>query len=280
MKLILLRRLTQMTVIVLFCILPWLNAAGFYHLSGSLFAFDFFGLPFADPASALQAAAGALSSGMFVGSMLCFGTLLALFVALVLGRIFCGWLCPYGFFSEMVLALRRKLLPAKQDKWSAKIAWLSRIIILLAGLVLVFFWGYPLISLLSMPGELSLLPLDLWAGAALSAIILACALPLLALVLEFVFGKRLWCRYVCPQSALLGAAAGLLPKKAPGLRIVYDAHKCTCGKESPCRQACGMGLNPRKKNGPERRDCMMCGDCVSVCASYGQALGWRGKKGN
>lgn len=276
--LLLLRRLTQMAIIVLFCVLPWLNAAGFYYLSGSLFAFDFLGLPFADPASAMQAVAGAVRSGIFVGPLLWLGALLALAAAFLLGRIFCGWLCPYGFFSEMVFALRQKLSPAKKDKWSAKIAWLSRVIIFLAGLVAVFFWGYPFIGLISMPGELSLLPLDLWASASLSAILLVCTLPLLALALEFAFGKRLWCRYVCPQSVLLGASAGLLPEKCPGLRVDYDVHKCTCGKESPCRAACSLALNPRKKNGPERRDCMMCGDCLRVCASYGQALSWRGKK--
>ena len=73
-----------------------------------------------------------------------------------------------------------------------------------------------------------------------------------------------------------GAAAQCLPAKAPGLRIGWQAANCTCKGKAPCQQACSLELNPRRKGGPERRDCTHCGDCVNTCASYGKALEWRG----
>ena len=48
-RLLRLRRLMQVAVLLLLAALPWLNRDGFTGMKGSLFAFDFFGLPFADP---------------------------------------------------------------------------------------------------------------------------------------------------------------------------------------------------------------------------------------
>ena len=53
-RLLRLRRLVQVAVLLLLAALPWLNRDGFTGMKGSLFAFDFFGLPFADPLDAVQ----------------------------------------------------------------------------------------------------------------------------------------------------------------------------------------------------------------------------------
>ena len=45
-RLLRLRRLVQVAVLLLLAALPWLNRDGFTGMKGSLFAFDFFGLPF------------------------------------------------------------------------------------------------------------------------------------------------------------------------------------------------------------------------------------------
>ena len=52
-RLLRLRRLVQVAVLLLLAALPWLNRDGFTGMKGSLFAFDFFGLPFADPLGAV-----------------------------------------------------------------------------------------------------------------------------------------------------------------------------------------------------------------------------------
>lgn len=269
------RHIAQVAVISLFCALPWLNAHEINSVSGSLFAFDISGFPFADPANALQAMAGGVSIGVFPLRMICLGALMALLVALCLGRIFCGWLCPYGFFSEILFALRGKFFKNRKSASDANSAYWGKTGIVIAGLLAMALFGYPLISLLSFPGDLSLAPLLIWQGAPFFPLASVFILPCAVLALEFIFGRRLWCGYICPQSVLLGAAAWILPKKIPGLRIRWNAKKCVCGKNSPCRDACSLGLDPRKKEGPNRRDCLMCGACLKTCDHYGKALKWK-----
>ena len=95
------RRCAQTLTALVFCLLPWLNAPGahqFTLISGSLFALDLGGLPFADPVAALQVAVG----GFAPAPRLLLGAVLSLGLALLLGRVFCSWICPYGFFSELV----------------------------------------------------------------------------------------------------------------------------------------------------------------------------------
>ena len=272
MRLIAMRRAAQLLVVAGLCALPWVNAAGWRGVSGSFFALDFLGIPFADPVGAAQVAAmGFLPAGRLLG-----GALLSLGLALLLGRVFCSWVCPYGLLSELVYTLRWRQSVARLV---VRQAFWGKILLLVLGLVAALGVGFPVLGIVSLPGELSLLPVLAWQGDEAWALLGAAAVPLVALLLEFATGKRLWCRFVCPQSVLLGAAAKCLPKSVRGLRINWRAEKCTCKGKAPCQQACSLDLNPRRKGGPERHDCTHCGDCVSTCAAYGKALGWAAKEG-
>ena len=272
MRLIAVRRAVQILAVAGLCVLPWVNAAGWRGVSGSFFALDFLGIPFADPVGAAQVAAmGFLPAGWLLA-----GALLSLGLALLLGRVFCSWVCPSGLLSELVYALRWRRSGARLV---VRQAFWGKILLLVLGLVAALGVGFPVLGIVSLPGELSLLPVLAWQGDEAWALLGAAAVPLVALLMEFATGKRLWCRFVCPQSVLLGAAAKCLPKGAPGLRIDWQAGKCTCKGKAPCQQACSLDLNPRCKGGPERHDCTHCGDCVSTCAAYGKALGWAAKEG-
>lgn len=269
----LLRRLAQLGVFAGFCALPWLTAKGF-GAGGSLFALDLWGLPFADPAAALQTA---ICGGPELNALLV-GALLALLLALLLGRVFCSWICPYGLLSELERSLRsllRRRETAAASRQALRWSFLGKAVLLALCILCMALWGFPLLGLISLPGELSLLPLLHWQGATLWALFGAALVPILALAAELWTGKRLWCRFVCPQSVMLGAAAHLLPQKAPGLRIAWQPNSCSCKKESPCAAACPLALNPRHIKGPSRRDCTLCGDCLKACAKHGGALGLR-----
>ena len=126
-RLLRLRRLVQVAVLLLLAALPWLNRDGFTGMKGSLFAFDFFGLPFADPLGAVQIGL----SGIIPGWRLIAGALVVLAVALCLGRIFCSWLCPFGFLSELVHAIR-----GRRPQKPLKHGFRSRAVIALIGLAL------------------------------------------------------------------------------------------------------------------------------------------------
>lgn len=265
------RHTVQCLVTALFCWLPFMNGQETLWLSGSLFAFDFAGIPFADPVFMVQGALGALVSGVEPGARIVLGGLLALLVALMLGRVFCSWLCPYGLFSEMIAAVRT--VPDGRAGRLQKRAFATRVLLLLHGLGFVLVASHPLLSLISLPGQMSLLPqavLEWTKHPEYAASLLGLAgIPAGALLLELVTGKRLWCRYLCPQSVLLGLAARCLPAAVPGLRLAWSASRCTCKGKAPCQAACRLGCNPRKI---ERRDCTHCGDCVKICDKHGRAL--------
>lgn len=260
------RRACQLAVIALFIALPLLNQHGWHYIQGTLFAFNLWKVPFADPASAAQV----LASGQWPIWSYLGGAALSLVIAFFLGRIFCGWLCPYGLFSEVLHGIRvknNKIMPREERKW----LWYSKCFLLIIGLPAGAVLAWPVITSLSMPGQLSLVPLTCLYGME-GALFSLALIPAAALLAETISGRRLWCQYICPQSVLLGLAGRMLPQKMPGLRISWNASACDCGKAAPCARACTMNLNPRHKNGPPRRDCTMCGDCVEACKQCGKSL--------
>lgn len=262
------RRICQTSVLLILCLLPWLNLRGFHEIRGSLFALDVFGFPFADPASASQAIVAGGMHGVPPLASLYAGACVSLLLALFCGRVFCGWLCPYGLFSELFSMPRKK-----EAGWAKNAFWLKTGVTFIAIIIAAIF-AWPLITILSMPGQISLIPFFAFEGVTIGATLSLLAIPLAALLVELWAGSRLWCKYICPQSVFLGFSSWSLPAKVPGLRIGWNAKNCSCGKNSPCREACGLNLNPRRRNGPPRRDCQMCGGCVAECQKYGKALDW------
>ena len=265
MRLLRLRRLVQVAALALLAATPWLSRGGFTGMKGSLFAFDFFGWPFADPLGPVQM----LLSGMAPGWRLAAGGGAALLLALCLGRVFCSWLCPFGLLSEAAQGLRSKAAPPKPAKHSFR----SRAAVMLAGLTLAALLGFPLLNQLSLPGGFSLglitaaAPLSDKAILSLETRILFFALPflpvLLVLAAEIVTGKRLWCRWVCPQSVLLSLMARL--PLAP--RLQRSLSRCTCKNGAhACRAACPLGLDPRNPRSASPLECTNCGACVLACS--------------
>lgn len=311
------RHLVQILVILLFAILPWLNRQGLEQISGSLFAFDLAGIPFADPVAGVQAFVAAIIAGSSPGWRILAGAGLALGIAFFLGRVFCSWICPYGFLSEILHKARKagdgNSSPAIAGKAVANRVFAAKAGLALLALAIVCLGFFPALTLISMPGQLSILSLqihenlhvsakmaqsasDLAGASAASGLADAFFLPMLAgacgllllpclvLLAELVSGQRLWCRFACPQSVLLGLAARLLPRKVPGLRIAWQPRLCNCGKDKdcsrpakmPCQAACDLACDPRHANGPERRDCTACGACLTSCQKDGNgALEWR-----
>ena len=97
----------------------------------------------------------------------------------------------------------------------------------------------PLLNQLSLPGWYSRI-FQTWFNQHKAAL-LGLALIALALGAEAYSGRRLWCRYVCPQSVLLNLIHRLSPF---GLRVRFDASRCRCGKGGDtCASAC-TGCSP------------------------------------
>lgn len=267
-----LRRLSRWGVVGVFCALPWLNAAGLHGISGSLFALDIFGWPFGDPVALLQV----LASGERPAAGLLWGGGSSLALAFFMGRVFCGWICPYGLLSEGVAALGMR---ARAACVSGRGEFAARLVVLTAGMLLVW-CGVPALTLLSFPGTISLAPLFVRLDGVSARFFDLLVIPGMALILEALTGERLWCRFVCPQGLLLGCAAwlGRLCQRRGAflpLSVHWHSGRCSCKGESPCRAVCTLRLQPRRKEGPDALRCSRCGDCIEVCAQKGRALRWK-----
>ncbi|MEG2172028.1 MAG: 4Fe-4S binding protein [Desulfovibrionaceae bacterium] len=262
-----LRRCVQWAVLLSLGVLSWANMHGWTRIYGSFFALDVYGLPFADPLSVVQP----LVQGAFGAAALWVGAGLSLGIALVFGRVFCGWICPYGLLSEYMWLVGKGRTGYKGKGGETLRLWWRSVVLL----VLMGFSAYgavPLLQILSFPGGLSLVPLTLWYGdPTLAGVGLLVAVPGLVLLVELVVGRRLWCAYVCPQSVLLAWTA-VMGKKFWGLR--WNPKVCACKPDAqgrrPCEGACSLALHMRQKGGPPRGECTHCTDCVGACRAEGQ----------
>ncbi len=264
------RRLVQITVALAFILIPYLNRQGINTLRGNFLAFKAAGLPLADPLAVAQVGLKSLH----LPSDLLLGAGIALVLALVLGTVFCSWICPYGLLSEWVHTLGSKILLRNRGvAWRGN-GFYCKLILFGIGIPLLFVTDSPFLNQLSMPGWYSRVFQIYFNQGHVSWVAAGIAFILLV---EFAAKNRIWCRYICLQGLFLTSARLINPWY---LKITYDQEKCKCKKgEDPCRRSCHLGLNPKALPHPHDLECTNCGDCIVICKKLGQALGFyfRGK---
>ena len=265
------RVVVQCLVCLVLVLLPLAHTIGWTQIMGNFYAWNVLGLPLADPLGPLQVVTGgALPTFAHV-----LGAVIVLLVALVLGRVFCGWLCPYGLISEALWKIC-----GRDRKAHNSMSWRWRVGLTMLGLGLCLYAGFPILNEISAPGLLSLAPSLGWGQGAPTQwrdgllIFIATLAPVACIAaLDMAMGQRWWCRMACPQALLLMLAAqvgSLLPQKLR-LSLHWTKQCCSCQNEEPCAKACSLLLRPRGR-GPSRAACMHCGACVDACSHRGKAL--------
>ena len=183
-----------------------------------------------------------------------------IFFGALLGRAVCGFLCPFGFFQEL---LHKIPFPVKKNsfKGDKQLRWLKYAVLLLLVVVLPlcftltpFFCKY-----LCPAGTLSGILLtvhDSMLRAQLGGIFLWKIFVLAAVIAGCLIVFRPFCKYLCP----LGAIYGFFNRIAL-YRMDLDTDRCvSCGK---CKKVCQMGVDPVKEC--NSAECIRCGDCVKAC---------------
>ena len=256
-RLELLRRATQLFSFAFLFALPVLVWQGVHWIVGSLYSISIGSLVIADPAMALQTTL--LTREVYVP--LLFAALLPAVLALVFGRVFCSWLCPYNTLLDWAERAWRRLrgkgwqkarLAAPSHNPHPGFYWAVFAALVLAATVL----GLPLLSYLSAPGILSTQISQTILGMGTG---LEIGLVVLLLVAEVGLGRRFWCKYGCPVGATLS-----LFRTRRTLHVAHGPSHCTCppGGEA-CRVACPLGLAPAA--GDVRPYCYNCGSCLATC---------------
>jgi polyferredoxin len=161
--------------------------------------------------------------------------------ALFAGRLFCGYVCPFGALQELLHVKRLRLrIP---ERWMRVLRFLPYAILVylvarvLATGVLTWDGATPFKAFFTLGGT----PLTLGISA------------LFVLLSVFVF--RPFCRLFCP----LGAWLSLVSRVSP-FHIRVGSSCVSCGK---CDAVCSCGAIDRGRT--SRGDCLLCGECIRAC---------------
>ncbi len=259
------RRAFQIFVALAFIIIPLLNRSRYSMVYGNFLSFHAFGIPFADPLAVLQLT---IKNWYFTLDNF-IGALLPLLLALILGTVFCSWVCPYGLLSELTQKISRKVLPKSYKGLPLfKNGFPLKLVIFVFGFIVFFMFSTtPILNQLSTAAWYTRF-FQYYFGQDFISL---CWLFLLGLlVIEFFAKKRLWCRYVCPQSILI-ILTKLINRKR--MQVVFAEEKCICkpGYER-CDMACTLSLKPKTLTNTLETECSNCGDCVVACKKMGKAL--------
>ncbi|HVN53405.1 MAG TPA: 4Fe-4S dicluster domain-containing protein [Anaerolineaceae bacterium] len=205
------------------------------------------------------------SQGIVNGSLVAFG--LMFLSALLLGRLWCGWVCPAGGIGEICFPVNDRPVSLKKIdwiKWSIWIPWLGIIVasVILAG-------GYKTIDLaLDTQNGISV------AGSVdrpiLFAYIIYYFVAGVFVALSFFVGRRAGCHSICWMAPFMILGRKLRNLAVwPSLRLKADPARCSDCKT--CVTNCPMSLDVNalvQAGRMEHPECILCGSCVDNCARH------------
>jgi ferredoxin-type protein NapH len=248
MKWLILRRISQVMVLVLFLLGP---LAGVWLISGSLSGSMILKvLPLTDPVVFLQTlfaghqpAATALSGALIVIS----------FYLLAGGRVFCSWVCPVNIIADCAAWLRGKLGIRGVLFFSDS----SRYWLLAMVCVLAFAFQSAVWEMIN--------PVTIFSRGIIFGLSGAIVVGFTLFFFDLLLGKRGWCQ-ICPTGAFYSLLGYLSPLKV----IASDRQHCdqclACYKVCPEPQVLHGPLKVKGASAVIRSgQCTNCGRCIDVC---------------
>lgn len=232
---------------------------------GSTWSIRLFGLELTDPIAAMTLVAG----GEAPSARFLLGALLVLGVHLLLGRFFCGYLCPYGALSRLAQRLRA---PLARRGWLPTVPLPGWFRFALLGAVLVL----PLLGASIVVYALPYLAVGrvlhglVFGGAASAAGVIVAFL-----LIDLLLTEHGVCRSICPSGALQHLLGRWRAVRLSPARAVKCGSGCV-----DCLDACWLGLDPRKALVDP--DCDGCLRCAPVCPTtrlgllVGKPRRWKG----
>ena len=186
-------------------------------------------------------------------------------VGMGVGRMVCGWICPFGLLQDVMKKISRKVMAL--PRWMGKLKYVSLVLVAIA---LPYFLGEPWFSKLCPAGGIQgAMP---WAvvGASESPLLEGfdvrsmigslfwVKMAILALFLvAMVFVKRPFCRTFCPLGAIFS-----LFNRISFVRLQVNADACdACGF---CEAVCPVDLKAYKE--VDSAECIKCLECVKCPA--------------
>ena len=185
-------------------------------------------------------------------------------LGVLLGRVICGFLCPFGWFQELLHKIPTKKLSTKKLKPLTYLKYVVLLVMVVLLPVLVtnelgmgdpFFCKY-LCPQGVLEGAIPLSMANAGIRAALGSLFKWKFIVLLTVIVLSIVFYRPFCKWLCP----LGAFYALL-NKVSLFQMQVDQSKCvSCGK---CAKVCKMDVDVTKS--PNHTECIRCGMCIRAC---------------
>ncbi len=233
------------------------NKTGLYQ--GILKSFNFPVLNcYASPSAIFSCPAGSLQYFTAVRLFPYFTLALLFLPAIIAGRFFCGWLCPFGFVQDLLNKLGRSL-NLKKVALPKSFSYLKYAFLIITVLLLPIFFMEPVFCKICPLGTFQ---------AGIPQVILSAELRQLigpfywfkiallgGFLISFLFIPRFFCRAICPVGAIMA-----LFNRVSILQMDVDYARCNrCGM---CRKLCPTDINIY--DNPAHQDCVRCLAC-SFC---------------
>jgi ferredoxin-type protein NapH len=220
---------------------------------------------------ACEMATGACPIGMLQYSLinmrfpyLVLGTILL--SGILIGRAVCGWLCPFGFFSDVLdrISIRKYKFPWRMNYAKFLILGLIPTAILWSSPIFCRFlcpsgivYGLmPYYLTTGLPALRTAMSQSNWVTTMLGFHLLS---GILLVLVGILVSGRWFCRYLCP----LGAWYGLFNYISP-VKVIHEENKCNnCGN---CMKRCPMGADLRRGKFLDVTGCIRCGRCIKACS--------------
>ena len=271
MKIKLLKILTQSIFFITICILLWYLR---YPLHNFFNAVIFFQI---SPVTAIVS--NFLQTALIAAAVL-------IIITLIFGRIFCGWICPYGTVMDIVsffISIFKKNKETEPKRINFKYFLLLLLIVLSAfGLQMLwlfepltifargfYFTFYSAANNLSNdffyylmsnnPGRITEGIYQISKSIVIenrelffnnsSSMLIFFTLPLVMLL----FKRRFWCRYICPLGSILAVFS---------MKALFTRKSESCaGKCGQCKNLCRMNAI-KDDNSYIKQECILCMDCI------------------
>jgi len=189
-------------------------------------------------------------------------------VALVMGRAFCGQICPLGTIQELFARAGRKLfgkrlmMPLALDRPARYLKYL-----VLVGFTL---WTWAAAELVMRAYDPWVAYHHLTSAELLTEFSIGLAILVVSLAGSLAY-DRFFCKYACPMGAFLSVF-----NRLSVFRVSRDEDACVdCGA---CDKACPVNVPVASSSVVKSAECIACSECVTACPAPG-ALGITSRKG-
>lgn len=178
-----------------------------------------------------------------------------LLLTVILGRVWCGWLCPQTVLNDLADFLRKRLHSVLPERAAGFVA--HSLILLLAMLIALnlFCWFMAPMEALKSLVAFRDHPIMVSCFSILS----------LVLYLNLTVVKRSFCRSYCPYGRF---QAALLDTGTLNLAFLEETSS-RCIRCTACVKVCPMGIDIRQGF---QIECINCGRCIDACRAVMERL--------